>query len=54
LERPSSKRGEIGVSAIEYALLASLVAMAILLAVYALSDSVTELYNNIATHVTSH
>lgn len=40
-------------SALEYALLASLVAMAIILALYALRDSVTEMYSNIATHVTS-
>jgi pilus assembly protein Flp/PilA len=42
-----------GVSAIEYALIAALIALVILITVVALGSSVESLYSNISTHVSS-
>jgi pilus assembly protein Flp/PilA len=42
-----------GVSAIEYALIAALIALVIVIAVVALGSSMESLYSNIATHVSS-
>lgn len=51
--RESLARGEAGVSAIEYALLASLIAMAIIITVVTLSSRVRGIYNNVAKAVNS-
>ena len=46
-----ARLGDAGVSAIEYALIASLVAMAIIAAVFFLGGNVSSLYSNVAENV---
>jgi Flp pilus assembly pilin Flp len=49
----SRQSHERGIAAIEYALIAMLIAVAIIMAVVLVGRGVSTVYNNISTHVTN-
>ena len=51
--RCGRRRGDAGITAIEYALLAALVAMVIIIAVIFMGSRVSGLYTNVSTHVSA-